>query len=92
MSNREFQDWFLYEQIEPFGEKRDDLRAGILWSLLANIHRRKGASPIQIADYPLIKESKTQLETANELHAQFMKFKTRYESRPTVRQGEKIGA
>ncbi len=83
----------MVEQIEPFGEKRDDLRAGIIWSLLGNIHRRKGASPIQIADYPLIKESKTKLDTANELHAQFLKFKTRYETKEkTVRRGEKIGA
>ena len=84
ITNREFQEWFLYEQIEPFGEKRDDFRAGILWALIANIYRKKDAKTISAMDYPLIKEQKTKQEVAQELHQQFLRFKAQYEMRQKI--------
>ena len=80
MSNREFQEWYLYEQLQPFGEKREDLRAGIIWQLFATVYGKKGASPVNVEDYPLLKASKTPIEEAHELHAKFLMFKKRYES------------
>ncbi len=41
VSSRELSEWMAYAQIEPFGEKRADLRAGIVASTMANIHRGK---------------------------------------------------
>lgn len=38
LSYAEFQEWCLYYQIEPWGESRADLRAGIVASTLANIY------------------------------------------------------
>lgn len=35
----EFNAWFLRYQEKPFGDRRGDIRIGILASLLANIHR-----------------------------------------------------
>lgn len=39
MPNSDFVRCFIYEQLEPFGEKGDYLRAGVLTSLIAEIHR-----------------------------------------------------
>ncbi len=43
MSASEFHEWFVFYQMEPFGEWRSDLRAGIVASTFASAHRRKGS-------------------------------------------------
>lgn len=44
LSSEELTEWAAFYQIEPFGEYREDLRAGIVASTLANIHAKKGHS------------------------------------------------
>ncbi len=44
-----------YYQVEPFGEERADLRAGIVASTLVNINRRKGAKLSKPTDFLLFK-------------------------------------
>ena len=39
MSSREFTEWAVYYELEPFGEERADLRAGIVASTVANTAR-----------------------------------------------------
>ncbi len=34
-------EWIAYNQLEPIGEERADLRAGIIASTVANVHRGK---------------------------------------------------
>lgn len=41
----------VYEAIEPFGDRRGDIQAGIVSSVLANIHRGKDARPYNITDF-----------------------------------------
>lgn len=50
MSARELSEWMAYAQIEPFGEKRADLRAGIVASTMANIYRGK-RKPFKAEDF-----------------------------------------
>ncbi len=40
--SRQFAEWRAYHQIEPWGEERADLRAGIIASTIANVNRGKG--------------------------------------------------
>lgn len=43
MSSRQLSEWVAYNQLEPFGEERDDLRAAIIASVIANaLGGRKG--------------------------------------------------
>lgn len=35
----QFRYWLAYYELEPFGEERGDLRAGIIASTIANVHR-----------------------------------------------------
>lgn len=42
VSSRELTEWMAYYELEPFGEERADLRAGIIASTVANVNRAKG--------------------------------------------------
>jgi hypothetical protein len=47
ISSRELSEWMAYAQMEPFGEERADLRAGIIAATIANMNRdpKKRAKP-----------------------------------------------
>ncbi len=53
ISSREFAEWVAYDRISPFGPERDDLRMGILASLIANVNRdaKKHPKPYKPADF-----------------------------------------
>lgn len=57
MSAEEFFGWMAYADIEPFGEDREDLRAGTLWSTFvsANCDHKKHPNGIGITEYPILK-------------------------------------
>lgn len=44
MTSADFAMWEAYYAVEPWGEERADLRAGIIASTQANCHRTKGAA------------------------------------------------
>jgi hypothetical protein len=46
-------EWMAYYSLEPFGPSMDDLRAGVLASLTANIHRdeKKQRNPFEPGDF-----------------------------------------
>lgn len=49
----ELADWEAYWKMEPWGAYRDNIHAGLICSVLANIHRRKGAAEITYEDFML---------------------------------------
>ena len=54
LSYREFLDWCVYYEVEPWGEPRADLRAGIVASTIANYagkQRAEGRPPATPADF-----------------------------------------
>lgn len=51
MSAAEFMEWRLLEQIEPFGDRRADIHAGMVCAVLANIHRGEKTKPFTITDF-----------------------------------------
>lgn len=44
IDSREFAGWLAYNEIDPFGEERADLRAGIIASVTANAFGKRGSS------------------------------------------------
>ncbi len=42
---RQIQDWLIYEQLEPFGELRDDYRAALVASEVANLGTQYRRTP-----------------------------------------------
>jgi len=58
MSSHELTEWKVYEVVEPFGEARADLRAGIIAATVANFsgNRAKGSKALSPLDFmPLLK-------------------------------------
>ncbi len=51
MTSRQLAEWIAYYRMEPWGEDRADLRSGIVASTMANINRKKGASPFKPEDF-----------------------------------------
>ena len=51
MSSRQFEEWATLYSQEPWGDWRADLRAGIVASTLANIHRKPKAPAFTPQDF-----------------------------------------
>ena len=51
LSSSEFTEWMAYFSLQPFGHYREDLRTGILASLIANIHKDKSRANFKPRDF-----------------------------------------
>ena len=52
ISSREFAEWAAYYEIEPFGEERADLRAGVVASMVGNsAGGKQGGGSFEPADF-----------------------------------------
>lgn len=51
LSSRELTEWMAYYALEPFGEERGDMRAGIVASTLYNVHRGKNTRAATPEDF-----------------------------------------
>ncbi len=62
ISSRELSEWMAYAQLEPWGEARADLRAGIVASTVANTARdpKKRKKPFAPEDFMPKFEKETQ--------------------------------
>lgn len=72
MSSRELSEWQAFYGLEPFGEERADLRAGIITATMANINRdpkkrRKPYSPQDFMPEFGAKRTETPLERGERL-------------------------
>jgi hypothetical protein len=74
MPYRIWQDWLEYAQIEPFGEERADLRAGIIASTVANcLARQKGRPAFRVEDFmPKFRPRAVEQKTPEELLSKVM--------------------
>lgn len=51
IDSREFTEWMAYASLEPWGEPRADLRAGIVASTIANVNRSSDSEPFTPRDF-----------------------------------------
>ncbi len=51
LSDAEFQEWMSFYRMEPFGEDRADLRAGIIAATIVNVQRGKKGRPVKPTDF-----------------------------------------
>lgn len=51
MPASDFFEFMVFERLEPFGDLRGDLQAGIIAATLANINRGKNTKPFKAADF-----------------------------------------
>ncbi len=81
MSARELVAWRMYDELEPIGEPRADLRAALLLNLFQNVHRKEGSKPVEL-DQSLLQtpdalvkpktEEEKELELAERIRAALM--------------------
>lgn len=51
MSSKDIAEAMAYDQINPFGEERADLRAGVISSVIANVNRKAGSKSFTPQDF-----------------------------------------
>lgn len=81
IDSREFTEWMLYEQIEPFGERADWIRHGHLMSAICNALRRKGARAAKPEDFMPRPDRGTRRQTAQEIETALRAVTARQEAK-----------
>jgi len=77
MDSRELAEWAAYYSVEPFGEERGDLRAGIVASVIANVNRGKNVKAYGPQDFmPYAKKESSELDEVMALKS-FLLTKTK---------------
>ncbi len=51
ISSHELTEWIAFDQVEPFGDRRGDLQAGVVAATVANVNRAKGARAYHVTDF-----------------------------------------
>ena len=69
ISSAQFAEWLAYARLEPWGEERADLRAGIVASTIANVNRGKGQKAYNPQDFMPKFEQETEEEARARLIA-----------------------
>lgn len=72
VSSSELTEWMAYYQLEPFGQERDNLHAGIIASVFANANRdrKKQRKPFEVKDFMLkLGKPKNEKKNAEQLLA-----------------------
>ena len=60
MSSRELSEWMAYSSIEPFGEYREDYRAGLIAATIANCAGAGKKKALQPTDFiPIFQQEQT---------------------------------
>jgi len=78
MSARDFNEWAIFYEIDPFGEQRGDIQAGIIASTAANLQRGKNTKPFTPTDFMLfIKKPEYRIDDA-EIERRIENFMRRY--------------
>ena len=56
MTAQEFGEWMALYELEPWGETRADIRAGVISSTIANVHRGKRTEAYKFTDFMLFQQ------------------------------------
>ena len=80
MDRREYAEWQAYYRIEPFGPHREDLQAGVVASVVANVNRRRGSKPFSPSDFVLDFEPRRK-QTPEDMFRRLTQFSTMHNKR-----------
>ena len=62
MSDREYRRWMAFDAVEPFGDKRANMHAGIVASAILAPHTKRGKKPPGYRDFMLKDTATAQAE------------------------------
>ncbi len=73
---REFTEWIAYWNVEPWGEERADLRAGIIAATVANCAPfRKSQRPFAPSEFMPFAKAEAQRQSAKEIEMRLAAYK-----------------
>jgi hypothetical protein len=81
---REFSYWMAYHEREPWGEKRADLRSGIVAATVANANRGKDTDPFSPGDFMPEFGKASKEQTAEEANLIVRQWATLFAERPII--------
>lgn len=64
VSSEEITEWMAFDTLEPIGDWRSDLAAGVVASTFANAHRKKDSPPFKALDFMPLAERAMDVEEA----------------------------
>ena len=67
MSGREFAEWQAYFKLEPFGDTRADLRAGIITSNIVNVLKSQKSKRTTPLDFMYFLKSKQYVDVRDQV-------------------------
>lgn len=65
LSSTELTYWIEYYRLEPFGQLRDNLHAGMIASTIFNVNRGKGTSAVKPDDFLIKNKSQKQEDSVS---------------------------
>lgn len=72
LTARELDEWMAYYMLEPFGETRHDLQAGIVASTVVNLFGDRKGKPLNPGDFVLFQDAvEKKPKEAKEIYNQF---------------------
>lgn len=80
ISSAEFAEWIAYDRIDPYGQERADLRAGMIASTIANFSTVKGKQ-FTAADFMPDFLNRKRKQTVEEMRANFAAFAAAHNGR-----------
>ncbi len=90
ITGRQLAEWQAFERIDPFGNERADLAAGIIASTIANVHRGKRSKAYDAGDF-MPNFGPRKRKSREELKAALMAFVAAYQDpRAAKGQAEKV--
>jgi len=78
MSSYEFQEWAAFYEIDPFGDQRGDIQAGVIASTAANLKRDKKSKPFTPQDFMLFNKKPEYQIDESEIKRRIDTFMRRY--------------
>ena len=67
MPASEFNEWMILEKIEPFGDRRADVLAGMICSIIANVNRGPKARPMPVDKFIPKWEEQPRQQTSSDM-------------------------
>lgn len=72
MTSRDVAEWAAYSELEPWDERRADLRAGVIASTIINMFSKRGSKSVGPEDFILFKERRVQTMEEQRQAARFI--------------------
>lgn len=69
MSSAEYSDWIQFAVVEPFGDVRNNIHAGMIASLIASVNRKKGTKAYTYEDFMIMAPDERRKKETNEFVA-----------------------